>query len=515
MKIREGLESAATLSDAQAWLARFGSVVRPDYEIQTDQIQGLVLTGQRNLLEGACLLIRLSDDAASGRAWLEDVSTRIAFGQEKQTERATFVGLSVTGLRRLGLYAAADGEAKAMISDFPSAFVLGMDSPSRRRVLGDAGANDPEAWDWGGPAARVDAVLLLYAKTPEDLRALREAELGALARHGLARIGEIVLQPWPEQGVISEPFGFADGISQPAIRGLRASAKAPANDLVEAGEFVLGYRDGRNAFPPTPQVPKSRDRLNLLPDLPAPFPAPEAQRQEARDLGRNGSYLVIRQLKQDFEGFHRFAEEEAARLETDMRARSNNPRPRTAEWIEAKMVGRWRNGAPLTAYPDAPPSDYDAINEAGFLMGRDDPQGLACPFGAHIRRANPRDSLDPRDPAQIGLVNRHRILRRGRAYVAAEGADARPEGLMFMCLNADIERQFEFLQQTWILSPSFNGLRGEADPLVATDEGERRFTIPQAFGPQRVQIPKPFVGVKGGGYFFLPSRAALAFLARL
>ncbi len=515
VKIRQGLESATTLSDAEAWLALFGSAERPDYEIQTEQIQGLVLYGQRNLLESACLLFKLPEDRASGRAWLSDVSTRIVFGQEKQAERAMFLALSAEGLDRLGLYDSHDGNGKGMISDFPAAFVLGMDSESRRRALGDADASEPEKWDWGGPGEHADAILLLYSKTPDGLLALRNEEMRKIDVHGLNLMREVALQRWPERGVIYEPFGFADGISQPAIRGLRASARADKNDLVEPGEFILGYKDGRDLFPPTPQVPRSRDRRNLLPNLPSHFPAHESQRREARDLGRNGCFLVVRQLAQDVEGFHRFTDEEADRLEKDMLARSKNPRPKTGEWVEAKMVGRWKNGAPLVAYPEAPPTHYDAINETSFLLGRDDPQGLACPFGAHIRRANPRDSFDPKDPDQIPLVNRHRILRRGRAYVEGGGSSAQPQGLLFMCLNADIERQFEFLQQTWISSPSFSGLRGEADPLVSTIAGERIFTIPQAFGPQRVQFPSSFVTVKGGGYFFLPSRAALRYIANL
>lgn len=513
VKIRQGLETATTLSDAEAWLALFGSAERPDYEIQTEQIQGLVLSGQRNLLEGVCLVLKLPEDHASGRAWLSDVSTRIVFGQEKQAQRAMFLALSVEGLAGLGLYDSPGGEGSGMISDFPPAFVLGMDSESRRRVLGDADANKPEKWDWGGPGKHADVVLLLYSKTPEGLAASRDEELRKIDLHGLKLMHEVALQRWPERGVIYEPFGFADGISQPAIKALRASARADQNDLVEPGEFILGYRDGRDVFPPTPQVPIMRDRHNLLPDLPSDFPAHELQRRDARDLGRNGSFLVIRQFEQNVEGFRQFIEEEAARLDHDRLARSKNKRSNTPEWLEAKIVGRWKNGAPLVAYPEAAPNHYDAINETSFLLGREDPQGLACPFGAHIRRANPRDSFDPNDPDQISLVNRHRILRRGRAYVEGADSNAKPQGLLFMCLNADIERQFEFLQQTWISSPSFNGLGGEADPLVSTTTGRRIFTIPQTFGPQRVQFPRSFVTVKGGGYFFLPSRAALRYLA--
>jgi deferrochelatase/peroxidase EfeB len=152
-----------------------------------------------------------------------------------------------------------------------------------------------------------------------------------------------------------------------------------------------------------------------------------------------------------------------------------------------------------------------------FQFGVDDPQGLHCPYGAHIRRSNPRDSFHPGSADQIDISNRHRIVRVGRPYVVGDdgpGADAK--GLLFMCLNSDIERQFEFVQQTWMLAPSFHGLRCEVDPIVAAtrNAGEATFTIPTPTGPVLVRDLKSFVTVRGGGYFFLPSRRALIFLAQ-
>ena len=426
VKIRQGVETATSLSEAQAWLALFGSVERPDYEIQTQQIQGLALYGQRNLLEGACLLLQLPEERASARAWLGDVSRRITFGQEKQAEQAMFLGLSAEELTRLGLYDASKvpgGNGNGMICDFPAAFVLGMDGKSRRRVLGDAEASDPEKWDWGGPGRHADAVLLLYSNTAEGLAALRTEELSKIALHSLKPMREVVLQRWPERGVITEPFGFTDGIAQPAIKGLRSSARAHQNDLVEPGEFILGYKDGRDLFPPTPQVPMSRDTSNLLPDLPAHFPARKSQRLNTRDLGRNGSFLVIRQLEQDVEGFRRFIADEADRLDEDMLARSKHPRPNTREWLEAKMVGRWRNGAPLVAYPEAPPDHYDAIDEFRLSFGTGGSARVRLPF----RRAYPsRQSSRQFRPQGRGSNSSGQsppILRRGRAYV--EGPELR------------------------------------------------------------------------------------------
>jgi deferrochelatase/peroxidase EfeB len=152
-----------------------------------------------------------------------------------------------------------------------------------------------------------------------------------------------------------------------------------------------------------------------------------------------------------------------------------------------------------------------------FLFGAEDPQGLRCPLGAHIRRANPRESFDSGSEAQLAITNRHRILRMGRRY--------RPEarrnpGIFFMCLNADLERQFEFIQQTWLQAPSFHGLMHERDPLIGSrhagtappDDG---YVIPTRERPVRLKSMPEFVKVIGGGYFFLPARSVLRYLAGL
>ena len=102
-----------------------------------------------------------------------------------------------------------------------------------------------------------------------------------------------------------------------------------------------------------------------------------------------------------------------------------------------------------------------------FLLGTEDPEGLSCPFGAHIRRTNPRESFLPGSSEQLTIVNRHRILRVGRPYdMEAEQNDDANQGLLFMCLNGDLERQFEFIQQTWVNSQFFHGLAGEVDAIV-------------------------------------------------
>jgi deferrochelatase/peroxidase EfeB len=157
-----------------------------------------------------------------------------------------------------------------------------------------------------------------------------------------------------------------------------------------------------------------------------------------------------------------------------------------------------------------PPPAPSHHGDNDFLYGVEDPQAIRCPFGAHIRRANPRDSLMPGSMDQVSISNRHRLLRVGRLYRPEKGRDP---GLLFMCLNGDIERQFEFIQQTWLTSPAFHGLVGEQDPLASNGRvGATGYMVPTHDGPVRLQPLKRFVRTLGGGYFFLPGRSLLAYL---
>ena len=195
--------------------------------------------------------------------------------------------------------------------------------------------------------------------------------------------------------------------------------------------------------------------------------------------------------------------------------------------LASKMVGRWPGGAPLV---EAPLADDPALADSnGFGYHRQDADGLRCPIGAHVRRTNPRDSLAPNPGTEDSLeINRrHRLLRRGRAYgsplapsmkaedVLATGDDGAERGIHFMCLGANIQRQFEFVQSNWVNNPKFDGLYAETDPLIGSrPPGVDSFTCPAEPVRKRYHGLDRFVEVRGGGYFFMPSRAALAYLAR-
>ena len=532
--IRDGFARARTESEANAWRALFCSQPHVPSSIEDEEVQAIVFTGMGKLREAECLLIRLPEgNANAARAWLADYfgaartpDARITFGDVLPTKRATFVALTASGLRKLGIC----DEETGVQNSFPPAFVHGMASPWRSRLLADVGPNAPENWIWGGKN-EVDAALLLYAEDAQTLNQAKAAELANIERAGAKVVHRIETQlkfPKPGKGGAAElagsvpyfqetpsvePFGFADGISQPLIKGTRKWYEAnSALHGVEAGEMILGYLDNRGYYPPTPQVTAKEDCDNDLPLTPGLLPGRWPQfggdcYRSPRDLGRNGTFLVIRQLEQHVAEFNSYLDGVARSLQKewpDLRI--------TGDWLAAKMVGRWKDGTSLVGNPsgtERPTIDND------FLLGRDDPQGMKCPIGAHIRRANPRDSLKPGDEDQIAISNRHRIFRVGRPYVEKRGnSEAEVRGLLFMAINADIERQFEFIQQTWISSPYFHGLGKENDPLIATSRNSQTFTIPTHRGPLVLRNLETFVSTKGGAYFFLPSRSALRFLSR-
>jgi Dyp-type peroxidase family len=457
--------------------------------LELDDIQGLVARGYGGLQAATFVLLRI-DDPAAARAWLGALAGEVATGERGDRSEAVHVALTHPGLVRLGL-------PEGSVAGFPDEFTGGMTTDHRRRILGDVGESAPERWRWGGPANPVDAVLLLYAEDQAGLGSLADRHAGpaALRAAGLVEVQRLATSPLDG----TEPFGFRDGISQPLIAELGPPDRpGPPLHTVRAGEFVLGYQNQYGQVAESPTVAAAQDPGRVLPRTGDP---------ERADLGRNGSYLVLRQLAQDVEGFRRFIDQ-ASRVDgqTD---------PDAGARLAAKMVGRWPNGAPLTRAPDHPADDLPDANDFGYADG--DAAGHGCPLGAHIRRANPRDALDPESGPEQSLrsSNRHRLLRRGRAY--GDPADRGERGIHFICLNANIARQFEFVQHTWLNNPKFAGLYEETDPLVATRQGDagRTFTVQARPLRQRVTGLPAFVTVKGGAYFFLPGRRALRFLAGL
>lgn len=456
-------------------------------EGQLADIQGLLRHGYPYFDAAAYCLFEIEDPAGM-RRWLGRLldprerwidNARLRASTLRNDDCGVAIAFTRHGLERLGLDA---GDMRTFVTEFQE----GMVAPHRSRLLGDVEANDPRTWEWGRTEheAWMDGLLIVFAPVRQLDASL--AEIRAIEGRPRFRFQINSARRPNAHGLVEEPFGFADGISQPVIRGLTRKPAPPGVRPVRPGEFVLGYENEFRRFPASPSLAPGRNSRAK------PLPLNALGRA---DFGRSGSYLVVRQLEQDVAAFRGFVGNDGH--------------------FAARLVGRWRSGAPLARYPDTEPrrmSQRELEAENGFGYHREDRHGLRCPIGAHIRRANPRDSLADglgisRERAQE-LVDQHRILRRGRGY-ETHGR----QGLMFLCLNANIERQFEFVQSSWLLHPEFGGLSGETDPILGVEGRAHDFTIQHTvLGERRTGLPQ-FVVVRGGAYFFLPGLQALRYLS--
>lgn len=466
-----------------------------------DDIQALVGTGFTRLRQGHYLLLQVGD-AARARQWIGELLASGLVRHLGQVRRPYVPGqpptpaaertpirecvtlaISHAGLGALGL---ADHEDRP----FPSAFRTGMAHPSRRELLGD----DPSTpWRWGDAGAAGEAVHLLVGHFWDDdtqpapwLDAAAFAGWG-LAVHRVPTCPAYIDPPTQDEPGSREPFGFRDGLSQPVpsgiawsraeLRARQRAGKALFDDRrVALGEFVLGH-------------PNEYREPAYCPDVIwAGHPA-----VGGTTFGRNGSYMAVRQIAQHVAAFEAFAQ--------------SCPVPDIAE----RMMGRRKDGRALAMAPGVQ-GELDA-----FRYLPEDAEGFRCPRGAHVRRANPRDALSGSIVDGVAASRLHRLLRRGRVY--AEGVVpgrecevGQGEGLMFVALNADLDRQFEFIQRAWINGSRFGDLHDEQDPILGSAPG-RAFTLQGLPVGMRIDNLPRFTTVQGGGYFFLPGLAALRFIA--
>ena len=454
-------------------------------------VQGLVGSGYGRLPEAVFLGLHV-DDGAAGRALVAGLLPDVTSMASARGRRALNVAVSYPGLARLGVRQEA-------LAGFSLEFAGGMATPTRSAFLGDVGEQAPATWAWGGPdTPRVDVLVLLYATSAAELTAHAEDVRNRFPADGVRQVVELPTTPLSPR----DHLGFADGISQPEVTGLHGRGERG----IALGEFLLGYPNAYGRRARGPLLPAADDPGRVLP------PAPRTGRRDDVDLGRNGSYLVVRTLAVDVAAFWDHVDRWAERTGLP------------AEQVAAKMVGRWPDGTSLTVSADHPLGDEPVDND--FRYHRDgDASGLRCPIAAHVRRANPRDSLDPRpgSAASVRVNDRHRLIRRGRQYGpppvsrdTASGTEPDGErGLHFLCLNADLGRQFEFVQHTWLDNPAFAGLQDSPDPLAGHHPPGGRGVFPIPADPVRhwlLDLPHA-VRVRGGGYFFLPGVRALHHIA--
>jgi Dyp-type peroxidase family len=432
-----------------------------------NEIQSGVLRGRPTPYAATYILLRV-DDAAAGRVAigrLADVVASAADPASPAGEAWVSVALTYPGLAALGV-------PQSSLDSFAWEFRQGM--AARAQALGDVGESSPEHWEWPLGTSDVHVVITAVAPDGGTLEAmLVRARRAYRDLPGVTAIWRQDCHTLPDE---KEPFGFHDGVSHPAIEGSGVPGSNPHEVPFKAGEFVLGYPDETGGMPPMPQ--------------------PEV-------LGRNGTYIVFRKLYQRVADFRRYLKAQAKSSEDE-------------ELLAAKMMGRWRSGAPLALRPDHddPALGDDCARRNAFTYA-DDPTGYKTPLGSHIRRTNPRDA------SVAGVVRLHRMIRRGTVYgpPLPEGVledDGVDRGLMFAFVGTHLDRQFEFVQSEWLNAGDSLGLDAAVkDPIAGDNRGGGTHAIPTRPIARRLKGIPQFVVTRGGAYGFMPSLSALRWIAAL
>jgi Dyp-type peroxidase family len=475
--------------------------------VDFSDIQGIVRFGYKHMTEACYVLLEIKDTAAA-RIWLGSAPISSANAQQPPPTTALQAAFTAAGLHAL------DVSARVM-AGFSSEFLSGMTAEeSRSRRLGDVGANSPASWRWGGNPAQTPHLVVMFFAAPSGLGPW----MGTLRDRNWESAFRVIdtLETTDLHG--KEPFGFTDGISEPELdwelRRPFVADQLTYTNRIALGECLLGFKNEYGEYTDRPLVDSG--------DLPT-----AEDDTNKRDVGRNGTYLVMRHLEQDVRGFWQFINRTAGAVASE--------RDKLAE----SMIGRTLDGDPLVASTGKNEFTYDG-----------DANGLRCPFGAHVRRANPRTAdfsteiqgtldklihqlaLKPRKFRDdlMASVRFHRIVRRGREYGPGLGREdalhpsppGDPErGVHFICLNGNISRQFEFVQNAWLMNSKFNGMTGETDPLLGNREPladggtTDAFCIPRegGIGSKISGLPQ-FIRVRGGAYFFLPGLRALRYFVK-
>ena len=436
--------------------------------LDVSDIQATVLRPRPSPYSGQYVIFRI-EDAAQGREMLRRILPHVApaSGWWEPTLPG-WLGIAFTyqGLKALGV-------PQSSLDSFPLEFREGM--AARAAILNDVGGNAPDHWEYPFGTDDMHVAMAIYSRDDESLEAVMER--ARESHRDLPAVEVIYRQKFSELPGGRNPFGFKDGLHNPHVEGSGARAHPGYGSSVKAGEFILGYPDelGETAVRPEPA-----------------------------ELRLNGTFLALRKFHTGVAAFRRYLSEQAASAEEQ-------------ELIAAKMVGRWRSGAPLVLAAErddaALGADADRNNVFGYA---DDMQGLKCPFSSHIRRVNPRDAL----AGELVATNLHYFLRRGTNYgpPLPEGVledDGAERGGVFLFVGAHLKRQFEFVQSQWIADGNFIGHAREQDPMIGNSEGNGIFTIPKRPIRRRLQGLPQFVTVRGGEYCFMPGLRALKWLADL
>ena len=468
--------------------------------LELKEIQGYILRAYGNMKFSRFSVLKV-EDPKKAKTWiksiLDDITNASILRKEDLPDTNLNIAFAKEGLKALGL-------SDTNVDTFSPPFKEGMVTPHRKRLLGDIDSSDPDQWLWGGEN-NVEIILLTFGKDKETCLGYYDALKTGFEASGLKLVRNLDGATLKDD---KEHFGFRDGIAQPIIKG--SGRSGPGHNTVNSGEFILGYKNNYNVYPDSPTLKEIQGDINLLP--------PNPDRAGMKDLGKNGSYLIIRQMQQHVDTFWSFMKDKTVNKDGTVNEEESIK-------LASKMFGRWPSGAPLSKFPEKDPGGVSEDND--FLYAKDDPTGSKCPFGSHLRRMNPRDSFE-KDSKKRSLIlsNRHRLIRRARIYgksTIETPINYKPiedVGLYFNCFSADISRQFEFLQYTWSNYPKIKELYNDPDPIIGVvenpkEEQEQQFTIQGEVYNKTVKDLKRFVTIKGGAYFFFPSISAIRYLCSL
>jgi len=429
------------------------------------------------------LLLRFSATVPGVRGWVRSFAANwITSAQEQLEERKACPQRQERGVFGSLLLTAWGYETLGYpLDEVKTRFKEQDPGPAVKFTAGMAGAravlNDPDCSTWEKPykfcrEQPIHAMAVLAASSGPML----EWASGKVER-SLEGVCEIVgletgavLRDQKNRSV--EPFGFADGISQPLF----------FQDDVDRAK----RGGGTSAWDPA--APLS---LALIAD---PF---------TDDPDCFGSFLVFRKLEQNVKGFRE-------RLRDVARVFTGGDE----ELAGAFVVGRFRNGVPVIAHRNAVDADSN-FNNFNYFQ---DPNGARCPVHAHTRKTNQRGVGS--GPA-VKEERMHRIVRRGVPYDSRpvrEGEAEEGVGLLFLCFQADIGNQFAFIQERWANKPDFPVGAAGVDPLIGKapagqvpDQQWQAGWDAVSKSPDHVSFGQ-FVTLKGGEFFFAPS---IPFLRRL
>ncbi|MCP3781576.1 Dyp-type peroxidase [Paenibacillus sp. MZ03-122A] len=460
-------------------------------------------------------------------------------GNEPKGLIATWMNLafSYSGLQKI--------LPKEKLLDFgqESAYVKGLQK--RSGDLGDptdpTAEGHPNKWVLGGSANNPDICLIIASDSHNQLEAMISTIKLSIDKvpgfgksSGLKMVFEQACKTrFDLPG--HEHFGFKDGVSQPGVRGKISVAlddyltkrfidssdprsqieASPGQKLIWPGEFVFGYPKQKDDDPITPDQIKDSD-------LPSVYSVPV--------WAKNGSFLVVRRLRQDVKGFWEFLINEGPKVGI------SDP-----FMFGAKLVGRWPSGAPIMRSPtqdnkelakaELANNNFNFQNDSSTAKIRSDIDfkdeidqakadefGEVCPVSAHIRKVYPRD-VDTDRPASANLTRR--IIRRGIPYGEPlninlalppyEDSQNGDRGLMFLSYQTSIEEQFEFISNKWANSKKLPREGGE-DPIIGqnndpSQNNPRTRTFDLNGCP--INLMNDFVIPTGGEYYFQPPISAI------